>query len=390
MSVGLFSPLRLRGVTLKNRIVASPMWQYAGERGFPTDWHLVQLGRLAAGGAGLVFQEGTGVERRGCGTTGDLGLWDDAHIEPLQRLVAVVRASGAVPAVQLMHAGRKARQRRPWEGAGSLAAGEEAVDGWDDWDVIAPSAVSQGEGFALPRAMTLHDIETVKAAWVAAARRAAVVGYEVLEVHGAHGYLLHQFLSAAANQRSDAYGGSFENRCRLLLEVVASVRAVWPEDRPLFVRLSCVDEQGWTLADSLALAQRLRALGVDAIDCTSGGIGAGSALTMHRQLVPGYQVPYARALREGTPIATMAVGLIVQPAHADAIVREGDADLVALARELLYNPNWPMDAARKLGVDPAFALAPPRIGYWLGRRAASVPGLVYSTQDGDAAHTPGA
>ena len=381
---GLFSPLRLRGVTLKNRIVASPMWQYAGERGMPTDWHLVQLGRLAAGGAGLVFQEGTGVERRGCGTTGDLGLWDDAQVEPLKRLVAVVRAAGATPAIQLMHAGRKARQRRPWEGAGSLEPGEEAVDDWEDWDVIAPSAISQGPGYAVPRAMTLHDIEAVREAWVSAARRAAMVGYEVLEVHGAHGYLLHQFLSAAANQRDDAYGGSFENRCRLLLEVVEAVRAVWPDDRPLFVRLSCVDEQGWSLDDSLRLAWRLHALGVDVIDCTSGGIGASSAMTMHRQLAPGYQVPYARALRQEASIATMAVGLIVQPSHADAIVRQGDADLVALARELLYNPNWPMDAARKLGVDPAFTQAHPRIGYWLGRRAASMPGLVYSTQ-GDGA-----
>lgn len=381
---GLFSPLRLRGVELKNRIVASPMWQYAAEDGLPVDWHLVQLGRLAAGGAGLVFQEGTGVERRGCGTTGDLGLWDDRFIEPLKRLVAQVRANGAVPGIQLMHAGRKARQRRPWEGAGSMAPDEAAVADWEAWDVIAPSAVAQGEGYAVPRAMTLHDIQTLTQAWVDAARRAALVGYDVLEVHGAHGYLLHQFLSPGANRRGDPYGGSFANRCRLLLEVVEAVRAAWPGERPLFVRLSCVDEQGWSLDDSLALARQLRGLGVDVIDCSSGGIGATSALVMHRQLGAGYQVPYAQALRRDAGIATMAVGLIVQAAHAQAIVQAGDADLVALARELLYNPNWPLDAARKLGVDPGFAQAPPRIGYWLARRAASVPGLVYSTEAGDA------
>lgn len=376
----LFAPLTLRDVTLKNRIVAAPMWQYAGESGVPTDWHLVQLGRLAAGGAGLVFQEGTGVERRGCGTTGDLGLWEDSFIEPLRRLVDQVRANGAVPAIQLMHAGRKARQPRPWEGTGALAR-NEAITDWDNWDVIAPSAIAQGPGYTVPRAMTLKDIHAVTEAWVAAARRAAQAGYEVLEIHGAHGYLLHQFLSAAANQRGDAYGGSFDNRCRLLLEVVDAVRAAWPAGRPMFVRLSCVDEQGWTLEDSLVLAHRLRALGVDVIDCSSGGIGATSALVMQRQLTHGYQVPYARALRRECGVATMAVGLITQAEHAQRIVAEGDADLVALARELLYNPNWPLDAARKLGVDPGFTQLPPRMGYWLARRAASFPDLAYSTSN---------
>jgi 2,4-dienoyl-CoA reductase-like NADH-dependent reductase (Old Yellow Enzyme family) len=377
---GLFTPLTLRGVALTNRIAAAPMWQYAGEKGFSTDWHVVQLGRLAAGGAGLVFQEGTVVERRGCGTVGDLGLWDDRFIEPLRRLVNVMVSCGAVPGVQLMHAGRKARQPRPWEGVGELQR-PEGVDDWDTWDVIAPSAIAQGPGYTIPRAMERRDIQDLKDAWVSAARRAHAAGYQVLEVHGAHGYLLHQFLSSAANQRTDEYGGSLANRCRLLLEVVEGIRSVWPAEKPLFVRLSCVDEQGWTLNDSLALAQQLRALGVDVIDCSSGGIGVTSALAMHRSLHPGYQVPYAHALRSQVGVATMAVGLIVQAKHAQQIVSTGAADLVALARELLYNPNWPMDAARKLGVDPRFERAPQRVGFWLNKRAVSVPGLVYSTSD---------
>jgi 2,4-dienoyl-CoA reductase-like NADH-dependent reductase (Old Yellow Enzyme family) len=374
----LFSPLALRGVTLKNRIVASPMWQYAGCDGFPTDDHVVQLGRLAAGGAGLVFQEGTLVERRGCGTLGDLGLWDDRFIAPLQRIVRVIGAQGAVPAVQLMHAGRKARQPRPWEGGVALER-TDSIEDWDAWEVVAPSAIAQGPGYTVPRALHLQEVEALPQAWAEAARRADAAGYQVVEVHGAHGYLLHQFLSSAANHRTDAYGGSFDNRCRLMLQVVEAVRAQWPAHKPLFARLSCVDEQGWSLQDSLALAAQLRDRGVDVIDCSSGGIGATSALTMHRQLVPGYQVPYAEALRKQAGVRTMAVGLITQAEHAERIVCDGAADLVALARELLYNPNWPMDAARKLGADPHFAQSHARVGFWLNKRAASVPDLRYST-----------
>jgi 2,4-dienoyl-CoA reductase-like NADH-dependent reductase (Old Yellow Enzyme family) len=375
----LFSPLTLRDVTLKNRVMAAPMWQYAGRGGRPNDWHLMNLGRLADGGSGLVFQEGTTVERRGCGTPGDIGLWSDDSLPFYGRIVRLVESCGAIPAVQLMHAGRKAKQKPPAQGRGALQRTPDIED-WDDWDMVAPSAIPAGEGMPVPRAMTAHDITQVIDAFVAAARRADHAGYRALELHAAHGYLLHTFLSPLSNHRGDAWGGSFENRARLLLDVVEGVRAAWPAGKPLFVRLSCVDgpSDGWTLEDTFALVRLLAARGVDLVDCSSGGI-AGSPLTAGQQATYGYQVELASAVRRATGVPTAAVGLIVHARQAEAILAEGHADLVALARELIYNPNWPLDAAQKLGDDAGFSVMQRRGAFWLERRARTVPGLVPST-----------
>ncbi|GGC50585.1 NADH:flavin oxidoreductase/NADH oxidase [Chelatococcus reniformis] len=373
----LFSGYRLRDVRLKNRIVASPMWQYRGERGFATDWHLMHLGRLADGGAGLVFQEGTTVERRACGTVGDIGIWDDAFVPQLARIVRLIRANGAVPAIQLMHAGRKARTKRPIDGPGLLERTAD-IDDWDAWDVVAPSAVPLKEGLAPPREMTAGDVKAVIDAFVAGARRADEAGYDVLELHGAHGYLIHQFLSELTNCRGDRYGGGFDNRIRFLTEIVEGVRSVWPAAKPLMLRLSCIDGAGWTLEHTIKLVERVKALGVDCIDCSSGGL-VGSPIPSGQPLDYGYQVPFAAELRRTADIPTAAVGLIVHARQAEDILAAGAADLVLLGRELIYNPNWPIDAAQKLGVDPAFAAQPAHIGLWLGKRASTSPSLVPST-----------
>ena len=381
----LFSPLQLREVVLRNRIMAAPMWQYAGRDWRPTDWHLMNLGRLADGGSGLVFQEGTTVERRACGTVGDLGIWDDAAVPHLRRLVDMMQSCGAVPGIQLMHAGRKARQKPPDEGRGALERSPAIAD-WDAWDVIAPSAIAlAGDGAAAPREMTLTDIRAVIDAFVAGARRAAQAGYQVLDLHAAHGYLLHTFLSPLSNRRGDAYGGSLANRMRLVLEIVEGIRGVWPGAHPLFVRLSCIDGAagGWEMADSVALVRELHRLGVDLIDCSAGGI-VGSPLPAGQSARYGYQVELASTIRRETGVPTSAVGLIVHAAHAEQILQEGACDLVALARELIHNPNWPLDAALKLDDDTGYRVMRTRGGFWLERRAATVPGLRASTQgDGD-------
>jgi len=372
----LFSPLTIRGLTLPNRVMASPMWQYAGERGYPTDWHLMHLGRMASGGTGLVMQEGTVVEKRARGTAGDLGIWDDSYVQPMRRLVDMIRSCGSIPAIQLMHPGRKSRQQRPWEGRGPLEYSPDLWD-WDEWELIGPSPIPVADGFPAPREMTLADIQMVIDSFVQAARRADEAGYEVIELHGAHGYLLHQFLSDVSNRRGDAYGGSFENRTRLLLEVTEAVRAVWPDHKPLFMRLSCVDEGTWTMADTIRLTRELMARGIDLIDCSSGGLG-GSAVQGVRAAY-GYQVPYAAELRRETGVLTAAVGVIVHADQAEAIIGQGEADLVAIGRELLYNPNWTADAAQKLGVLPNFELIPERMGFWLGKRAKAIKDFKPST-----------
>ncbi len=372
----LFSELELRTVRLRNRVVVSPMWQYEGRDGFPTDWHLMHLGRYADGGAGLVFQEGTTVERRGRGTLGDLGIWDDRFIDPLNRLVRVIRNNGSVPGIQLMHAGRKARMSTPMDGRRPLERTPEIAD-WDEWHPIAPSAIPVREGQEAPRAMTTEEVQDVVSSFVAAAARAQRAGYDVVEVHSGHGYLLHQFLSEATNHRTDRYGGSYENRTRALKEIVEGVRAVWPDDKPLFVRLSVDDFAGWSVDESVRLAGQLRTMGVDVVDCSSGGL-VGSP-TEGGTYSYGYQVDYAAELKRRSGVATMAVGLIVHPELAERIVAEGSADLVAIGREVLYNPNWPLDAAVKLGIDDPYAITSPRTAYWLRRRGETVPGLVPST-----------
>ncbi len=377
----LFTPLRLRELTLKNRVVVAPMHQYSAKKGFPTDWHLMNAGRYAAGGAGLVILESTKIERRGCGTVGDLGIWDDAFVPHLARIVDLVHECGAAAGIQLGHSGRKARTGRPWEGGRPLQRAEaEAAgcDDWDAWELVAPSAVAADERAPLPRALTHEEIRATVEAWGRAAARAHQAGFDVVEIHGAHGFLIHEFLSPLANQRSDEYGGSEAKRMRFALEVCEHVRANWPAGKPLFLRLSAEDDAGWGPQQSVALAKLVQPIGVDVIDCSSGGIlgkpPAGAAKPAY-----GYQVPYAEKIKKETGITTMAVGLIVHAEQAERILQEGRADLIALAREMLYNPNWTMDAAQKLGADPKFLLVPPPYRYWLERRAVTLPEVKPST-----------
>ena len=373
----LFSPLTIRDITLKNRVVVAPMHQYSGVRGYPTDWHLMNAGRFAAGGAGLVIVESTKVERRGCGTIGDLGLWDDDFIPHFRRISDFIRAHNAVPGIQLGHSGRKARRFRPWEGGAPLTPSPE-IDDWDAWELVAPSALPGGRNDPEPRALAGDEIPPLVDAWGQAARRADEAGFDMLEIHGAHGYLIHQFLSPQANRRNDEYGGSETNRMRFAIEVVESVRAHWPAQKPLFMRLSVQDGAGWGPDESVALARCVAPLGVDVIDCSSGGM-LGRPVEGDGPVTYGYQVPYAERLRVDADVMSMAVGLIIHADQAEEILQQGRADLIALAREILYNPNWPMDAAQKLGVDADFASVPPPQSYWLSKRASSVKDIVPST-----------
>ncbi len=377
----LFSPYALAGATFRNRIMASPMWQYSGHDYFPTDWHFLHLGRLAAGGAGLVMQEGTAVERRGCGSVGDIGIWDDRFIAPLRRLTDFMKSFGASPGIQLLHCGRRAKMQLPWGGRKPLTEAPEGMDDFDQWEVVGPSAVAQSAEYHTPRALTLGEIADVVAAWGAAAERSLKAGYEAIEIHAAHGYLIHEFLSPAANLRTDRYGGSRDNRCRLLVEIVEAIRARWPADKPLIVRMSIEDEAGWSIEDSFALVRVLKDAGVDAIDCSAGGI-SGSPLLSQNAGQYGYQVGLAERIRTEAGVPTIAVGLIVHADQAEAILRNGQADMVALGRELLYNPNWPIDAAQKLGDDPGFAVAPLQHGFYLERRAKSFVGKPSTYQVG--------
>lgn len=373
----LFSPLPLRDVTLKNRVVIAPMHQYSGKEGFPTDWHLMNAGRWAAGGAGLVIVESTKVERRGCGTVGDLGLWKDDFVPAFRRLADFIRDQGAIPGIQLGHSGRKARRLRPWEGGGRLLAANAETYDWDGWELVSSSGPSDARDNET-RALETEEVAALADAWGQAARRADEAGFDVLEIHGAHGYLIHQFLSPQINDRSDRYGGSPENRRRFALEVVERVREHWPAAKPLFLRLSVEDNRGWGVADSVALARAVAQLGVDVVDCSSGGIAGGPQMGGGTYGY-GYQVPYAEALRRDGGVMSMAVGLIVHAEQAEAILQEGRADLIAIAREALFNPNWPMDAALKLGVEDAFALLPDPYRYWLEKRAESIESLTPST-----------
>ncbi|HUQ61511.1 NADH:flavin oxidoreductase/NADH oxidase [Lentzea sp.] len=372
MTPHLFSPLQIREVRLKNRIVVSPMWQYSGVDGRPTSTHVVHYGRLAEGGAGLVIQEGTTVSRVGRGTVGDLGLWDDSLVPHHARLVEVVESGGAVPGIQLIHAGRKGRRTPPW------AAHEHEPPASADWQLLGPSALPiTANGSGVPAEMSIRDIEDTVTAFANAARRADEAGYEVLELQAAHGYLIHTFLSPLSNRRTDRYGGSTANRLRFLVEIVDRVRAVWPAGKALFVRLSCVDVE-WTIDQTVELVRELQQHGVDVIDCSSGGLTGVPAPGTKTDY--GYQVPHAEEIRTRTGLTTMAVGYIVHAAHAQAIVENGQADLVALGRELLHNPHWPIDAARKLGLTDPYAQAPGRISHWLRKRDESFPDLVPSTE----------
>ena len=378
----LFTPLPLRDVILKNRVVVSPMHQYAAKKGkgFPNDWHLMNVGRFAVGGAGLVFVESTKVDRRGCGTVGDLGLWDDAMMPHFKRLSDFIKEHGSTSALQLGHSGRKARRFRPWEGGKPLtreAAEAEGVDDWEAWELVAPTAVAMA-GDPEPRALSRMEIQDLVDAWGKAAARAEAAGFDVLEIHGAHGYLIHQFLSPLANLRNDDYGGSAENRRRFAVEVTEAVRANWPDNKPLFLRLSVEDDAGWGPDDSVALSRIVKDLGVDVIDCSSGGM-RGSPVVGTGPVGYGYQVPYAAKVRSEAQIMSMAVGLIVHADQAEQILQNGEADLIALAREFLHNPNWTLDAAQKLGLDDAYDLMPSAYKFWLEKRESAVEELVAST-----------
>jgi len=353
----LFSSLPLRGVTLRNRIVVSPMCQYSSDDGFANDWHLVHLGQFAAGGAAVVFTEAAAVTADGRISPQDLGLWKDEHVEVLARIGRFVEGQGAVFGIQLAHAGRKASTGRPWEGGGPV---DVSHGGWTK--LAAPSALAFDARSQTPDALDEPGIARVVSAFRAAARRALNAGMGAIELHAAHGYLLHEFLSPLANVRTDRYGGSFDNRIRLVLEVAAAVREVWPERLPLFARLSVTDwrDDGWTPDDSVALARRLGEYGVDVIDCSSGGIVPAPTIP----LGPGYQVALAEKIRREGGVRTAAVGLITGAAQADTIVRSGQADLVVLAREMLRRPHWALLAAHELGVDvpwpPQYRRAKPR------------------------------
>lgn len=345
-SRSLFSPFTQRSVTLRNRIVVSPMCQYSCLEGFATDWHLVHLGSRAVGGAGAVIVEATAVSPEGRISPHDLGLWQDAHIEPLARVARFISAQGAVPGIQLAHAGRKAGTARPWDG-GAVVPIEAG-----GWTSVGPTSEPYAEGYPAAHALTEQGIETIIDAFRASARRARAAGFRIVEVHAAHGYLLNAFLSPLVNTRRDAWGGSFEGRIRLTLEVSRAVRQEWPDQDPVWVRLSASDwaEGGWDLEQSVKLATALREQGVDLIDCSSGG-------AVHWQSIavgPGYQVPFAERIRREAGIATGAVGLITTAAQADAIIADGHADVVLLARELLRDPYWPLHAASLLGVDLAW------------------------------------
>lgn len=371
MTSKLFTPLTLRGVTLRNRIAVSPMCQYSAGDGIANDWHMVHLGKFAQGGAGLVITEAAAVSRRGRITHGDLGIWNDAQAAALCRITGFLRSQGAASGIQLAHAGRKASMQRPWEGNAALTQAEFDV-GDMQWETLAPSALPVADGWAVPREMTQDDIAAVVSDYAAAARRADDAGFDVAEVHAAHGYLLASFLSPHSNTRTDEYGGSRENRARAVLETVAATRAAWPENKPLFVRISSVDgtPDGWSLDDSVWLAGELKELGVDVVDCSSGGI-AGSATAGRSAPPPGFQVPYAERIRTETGLKTQAVGLILEAEQAEAIIAEGQADIVAIGREMLWDPNWPLHAADALGADKDFATWPPQYGWWLDKRRQS-------------------
>jgi len=344
----LFDPLQIRGIHFKNRIAISPMCQYSSVDGFANDWHLVHLGSRAIGGAALVIQEATAVTPRGRISPDDMGLWKDEQIEPLQRITRFIKMHGSVPGIQLAHAGRKASVQSPWKGGRVL---DEETGGWR---TEAPSAIPFRDQDPVPEAMTLPDIARLRQDFLSATKRALEAGFEVIEIHGAHGYLLNNFLSPLSNHRTDDYGGSFENRTRLVREIATDLRTIWPEKYPLFLRISATDyaEGGWHLADSIELAKMVKLLGVDLIDASSGGLMPHVKIP----LGPGYQVPFAESIRRESGLLTGAVGLITHPLQAEEIISTGKADLILIARQSLRDPYFPLSAARELGIDADWPL----------------------------------
>lgn len=373
----LFTPIDLRGITSRNRVMISPMANYSAVEGVPNDWHMVHLGRFATGGAGIVIAEATAVTREGRITNGDTGLWEDAQIAPWARIVDFLRGQGAVPGIQLAHAGRKGSMQRPWDGNGPLTP-ENLAAGEQEWQPVGPTDQPMDEGFLTPRAFTTAELKSLTDDWVAAAERALKAGFDWLEIHNAHGYLVHQFLSPLSNTRNDGYGGDFEGRVRWPLELARALREAWPADKPVSVRISAVDgdAMGWQMTDSVEYARRLKEVGIDMVCASSGGL-RGSATNARVKRDYGYQVPYAAGIKRETGMATIAVGLILDPHHAEAILQSGDADIIAIGREALVNPNWPVQAEVALGraMEEALDDWPHQYGWWLKFRERTLADL---------------
>jgi 2,4-dienoyl-CoA reductase-like NADH-dependent reductase (Old Yellow Enzyme family) len=361
----MFEPITLKGVTARNRIVVSPMCQYKSVDGSPTDWQLVNLGRYAIGGAGIIFYEETAVEDRGRKTPNCAGLWHDGQTPLYKRIADFAKEYGAVPAMQLGHSGGRGSELGPLHERKALAD----IGSGEAWQAISCSAVPIREGHPVPRAMSTNDIADVIEAFAQATRRSLEAGFEIMEIHGAHGYLIHQFLSPLINQRNDAYGGDRKGRMRFAIEVTEAVRAVWPEDKPLWFRVSCVDGQGgiWNMDDTVALAHELKHAGVDLIDCSSGGLSGKTDMPLVPR-VPGYHLPYARRIKDEVGLMTMAPGMITDPEHAEATLRDGTVDVVGIARELMYNGDWPVHAAKLLGVAEHLDMFPPEFTHRLKLR----------------------
>ncbi len=365
----LFEPLAIRGLTLKNRVVISPMCQHSAEQGLAGAWHLVHLGKFALGGAGLIFVESTAVEQSARIGVRDVGLWADEQVAPFKAIVEFVHQNGAAIGVQLAHAGRKAGSQALWEGGRALTM-EQLRETGEPWRRVGPSSIAAGPEWSVPEALTVSEISEIRQTFVDAAKRAEQAGFDVVELHFGHGYLVASFLSPQSNLREDEYGGSRENRMRLALEIAADVRAVWPEEKPLFVRISAVDgtEDGWDLNDSVVLARELKAIGVDVIDCSSGGL-SDETRNMNVPRGLGFQVPFSERIRREANVRTQAVGVILDGHLAEAILREGKADLIAIGRQALYDPYWPHHAAHALGYDSGFEHWPIQHGPWLAKRA---------------------
>lgn len=370
----LFSPLQLRSLQFRNRIVTSPMQQYrAGRDALPNNWHLSHLTKMAVGGAGLVFSEALAVEEPGRATHSDLGIWNTAQMEALKPIAEEIGLHGAIPGAQLIHAGRKASVQKPWDGYQSLGPAD-AARGEEPWQVVGPSAIPANPGWQTPVPLALDEVRRIIESFGAGAKRVAQAGFQALNIHGAHGYLIHSFLSPISNQRDDVYGGDLAGRMRFALEIAEAVRANWPAHLPIFYRLSCIDDLpgGWTIEDTVVLSRELGARGIDVIDCSSRGLGPRGTLATATQS-EGFQVPFAERVRTETGLKTMAVGLIRNAGFANAVVAEGRADFVAIAREALFNPHWPLHAAIELGHDPKYRDWPDSYGWWLARRARTEP-----------------
>jgi len=370
----LFTPITLRDVTFKNRVVIAPMATYSAIDGIAQDFHFAHWGRLVLGGAGCVFVEATAVTEQGRITNGDLGIWSAAHVPGLKRIADFMRAQNVVPAIQLAHAGRKGSMQRPWFGNGALTA-EDFARGEKKWDTVAPTAEPMAEGHIVPHRLSIPELASLKEDWVNAAKRSISAGFDVLEIHNAHGYLLHQFLSPVSNTRDDGYGGDLKGRMRFPLEVAEALREVWPQHKPVFVRVSAVDglDGGWSMDDTVVYAKELKARGIDVIDCSSGGL-FGSATSARVKRTWGFQVPYAERVRHEAGIKSMAVGLIVDPFFAEGILQKEQADLIAIAREALVNPCWPQMAEIALGRKASDAMDdwPVQYGWWLKHRERAI------------------